>query len=461
MPEASDARLSAPPCRVLIVSRARSQAEVVAYLLANRHGLAARGSGFADLGDSSDHLPPAVVVIDVKGHERSAQEIVDVVRAKWGPVPVLLLGHRRCGEGGTVGPDVAGWLTHDAPCNEVAAAIRCVQREPAPDRTDRSIDRGKGLASPPGAPNLTKRELYVLGLLADGRSNDDIAEDLGVTASTARTHVQNLMQKLGASSRLQAVAIARRDGLALRSTGGAGAVRLRARGGSPEIGRMRVLADVGDPLLGSALEAVLEDEVDLEVVTAAGPGAAWPTVVGDLVVDVVLVDALPWKPVASCRRPGPGEMRPGIILMSGGTDLPALMAALAAGANGFLGGECGIDDLVQAVRAVGGGGAYVPPEMLGGLLHALIEAKRDEDAVVQRFSRLSRREREVLEHLAEGADHLTIAQTLFISPDTARTHIRNILSKVEVHSRLEAVALATRHALLGARAEPRPLEVRP
>jgi two-component system nitrate/nitrite response regulator NarL len=63
-------------------------------------------------------------------------------------------------------------------------------------------------------------------------------------------------------------------------------------------------------------------------------------------------------------------------------------------------------------------------------------------------SQLTRRELEVIELLAEGADATTMSRALMISPNTVRTHIRNVLSKLQVHSRLEAVAFATRHRLV-------------
>jgi two-component system nitrate/nitrite response regulator NarL len=86
--------------------------------------------------------------------------------------------------------------------------------------------------------------------------------------------------------------------------------------------------------------------------------------------------------------------------------------------------------------------------MLGPLLKRLIVRRREQDEALRRMSRLTRREREVLALLAEGADNDGIAQALVISPQTARTHIQNVLSKLGVHSRLEAAAFVVQNGIL-------------
>jgi DNA-binding CsgD family transcriptional regulator len=86
--------------------------------------------------------------------------------------------------------------------------------------------------------------------------------------------------------------------------------------------------------------------------------------------------------------------------------------------------------------------------MLGDLLSQLVQSKERQNEVLRRISRLTRREREVLALLVEGADNDLVAQRLVISPETARTHIQNILSKLDVHSRLEALALVLRNNIV-------------
>jgi two-component system nitrate/nitrite response regulator NarL len=86
--------------------------------------------------------------------------------------------------------------------------------------------------------------------------------------------------------------------------------------------------------------------------------------------------------------------------------------------------------------------------MLGSLLSRLIRRRREQDEALQRISRLTKREKEVLAFLAEGRDNDGIAQALVISPETARTHIQNVLGKLGVHSRLEAAAFVIQNGIL-------------
>jgi DNA-binding NarL/FixJ family response regulator len=115
--------------------------------------------------------------------------------------------------------------------------------------------------------------------------------------------------------------------------------------------------------------------------------------------------------------------------------------ALESGAAGFVTRAGPLGDLITAIRSVHRGEAMVPPMMLGPLLAALIRRRREQAVVLQRISMLTRREREVLVLVCRGADSRTIAEALVISPETARTHVQNVLSKLGVHSRIEAAAL--------------------
>jgi DNA-binding NarL/FixJ family response regulator len=81
-------------------------------------------------------------------------------------------------------------------------------------------------------------------------------------------------------------------------------------------------------------------------------------------------------------------------------------------------------------------------------LRRLIVRRRERDDALKRMAKLTRREREVLALVAQGADNDAIAQVLVISPETARTHIQNVLGKLSVHSRLEAAAFVTQNGIL-------------
>ena len=125
-----------------------------------------------------------------------------------------------------------------------------------------------------------------------------------------------------------------------------------------------------------------------------------------------------------------------------------LLALLEAGAIGYVTRSNRLDDLVHSVDAALRGEACIPRSMLGGLLKTLITRRRLANETLSRIERLSQREKQVLRELAAGRDRDEIAARLFISPQTVRTHIQNVMTKLEVHSRVEAAALARDHGLL-------------
>ncbi len=134
-----------------------------------------------------------------------------------------------------------------------------------------------------------------------------------------------------------------------------------------------------------------------------------------------------------------------ILVLADDADVELLTACLAAGAAGFQTKAVGLDELSASLAAVHRGEAVVPRRMLGALLGSLIERRRRDDAASARFDRLTRRERETLQLIAQGHDRAEVADRLVISPETARTHIQNVLTKLEVHSRIDAARFAHDH----------------
>jgi DNA-binding NarL/FixJ family response regulator len=118
-----------------------------------------------------------------------------------------------------------------------------------------------------------------------------------------------------------------------------------------------------------------------------------------------------------------------------------LVGALEAGALGYLSRDTELDRIVYDILGALRGEACLPRDKLAVVLRVLIDRKRNDDERSARLSRLSRRESEVLGLLGQGARNEDIAARLFLSQATVRTHVQNILSKLEVHSRLEAIAL--------------------
>jgi DNA-binding NarL/FixJ family response regulator len=137
-----------------------------------------------------------------------------------------------------------------------------------------------------------------------------------------------------------------------------------------------------------------------------------------------------------------------VLIMTAHDDEHLLVEAVEAGASGFLGKDEAATEVLGAAKAAADGEVLIDPATLSRLLHQVSrerEAKRDALALL---GDLTDREREILSLLAEGMRNDGIAAKLFISPQTVQTHVRNILGKLRVHSKLEAVAFAVKHGVI-------------
>ncbi len=163
---------------------------------------------------------------------------------------------------------------------------------------------------------------------------------------------------------------------------------------------------------------------------------------------MLCVDGPEWGGIRTCLALKQSGSESRVVLAGAANDGATLMAAVKAGADGYVTVADGVDAVLGTLRRVERGESSVPPGMLGALLRGLIEFRREDDRVVERFASLGKREREVLAEVVAGLDHHAIAAKLHLSPHTARTHTQNVLAKLGVHSRLEAARLVFEHDLL-------------
>jgi DNA-binding NarL/FixJ family response regulator len=219
---------------------------------------------------------------------------------------------------------------------------------------------------------------------------------------------------------------------------------------------VRILLADSHSLFREALSTALTAEPDLLVVGEARDGLEAVSEAARTEPQVAVLDAdLPncdGVRAASLIRDKLPDCR--IVILAADEDPDTLTSAIEAGASGYLTKASPLTDLVDAIRSVHRGDTLVPSRMLGSLLERLIRRRQDHDEALRRLSRLTSREREVLTLLAQGGDNDSIAQVLVISPQTARTHIQNVLVKLGVHSRLEAAALAIQNGLIGQMTDP-------
>lgn len=191
------------------------------------------------------------------------------------------------------------------------------------------------------------------------------------------------------------------------------------------------------------LERVVASEPDMEVVGVARSGnealRAMSTHPDVVVLDYQLPDTDGASTAKALR-----EIRPEtkVVMLTGSTDDHVLVESIEAGCSGYVTKTNAVEELVHAVRAAHAGEAVISPAMLARLLPRLRpEASRSP-------ADLTKREREVLELLAEGLSNAAIAERLYVSLNTVRNHVQNILTKLQVHSKLEAVSTAVRRGLI-------------
>jgi DNA-binding NarL/FixJ family response regulator len=207
---------------------------------------------------------------------------------------------------------------------------------------------------------------------------------------------------------------------------------------------IRVLLADGQALFRQALRGVFERESDIDVVGEASDVAQVLSEAASSQPDVVLLDERlavgnAGHTVALLRATVPGC---DVVVVASADDDDGLVAAIEAGCTGYVTKDSGLQELLEGTRIVHRGEALIPRRMLRSLLTTLLERQLREREALVRISRLTARERQVLQLLATGANNRGIAQVLTISPDTARTHVQNLLYKLGVHSRLEAARFA-------------------
>ena len=185
------------------------------------------------------------------------------------------------------------------------------------------------------------------------------------------------------------------------------------------------------------------------------PGRPAWTLHGESLPDIVLMDIRMPKisGIEACRAIKEVAPSAKIVMLTISDEEADLFEAIRAGASGYLLKDIPLDEVAEAVRAVHGGQSLINPSMAGKLLSEFATlAKRDdeEEERVQHVAapKLTDREMEVLKLVARGMNNRDIAKELFISENTVKNHVRNILEKLQIHSRMEAVMIAVREKLI-------------
>jgi DNA-binding NarL/FixJ family response regulator len=197
-------------------------------------------------------------------------------------------------------------------------------------------------------------------------------------------------------------------------------------------------------LVREALAAMLDRLPDLRVVAA---GVAEPAFMDEtkpdvLLLDVGLADEDSLRVAASLSRQAPGTK---IIVMDLIPMNEDIVQFVNAGVSGFVLKDATFDEFVATIRSVAAGGKVLPPRMTESLFSQIARAAdaRGHEQVLDDV-RMTRREREVIELIGEGLSNKEIAQRLNIAAHTVKSHVRNVMEKLALHTRLQIAAYVRR-----------------
>lgn len=198
-------------------------------------------------------------------------------------------------------------------------------------------------------------------------------------------------------------------------------------------------------MFAEGVAASLRATGEVDVAAIAPTAEAGEAAVGRHRPHVVLLDyGLPDEDgVALARRLHEHYPEARLVMVTSLVDERLVLRAVEAGCAGFVTKDRSVGELVAAIRSVAGGEALISPVMLDKVLRQI--RRRSEGSL---GADLSDREREVLQYVCEGMSNPAIAERLHVSHNTVRSHVQNILSKLRVHSKLEAAAVATRAGLV-------------
>ncbi|MEO3870865.1 response regulator transcription factor [Nonomuraea sp. B12E4] len=219
---------------------------------------------------------------------------------------------------------------------------------------------------------------------------------------------------------------------------------------------IRVLLVDDQPLLRTGFRLILEAEPDITVVGQAGDGKDAQEQTRALLPDVVLMDIrMPGVDgIEATRRivreAAPSAHVPKVLVLTTFDLDEYIVEALRSGASGFLLKDVPPDELVQAIRVVAAGDAIVAPSVTRRLLDRFATRLPSayEQAAPARLDRLTERELEVLRLIAKGMSNAEIAAKLVVSETTVKTHVGNVLTKLGLRDRVQAVVLAYETGLI-------------
>jgi two-component system, NarL family, response regulator DevR len=218
----------------------------------------------------------------------------------------------------------------------------------------------------------------------------------------------------------------------------------------PAARRVHVLIVQDHPLLASALARVLEGQPDFAVSGVSSSGADALQAAARNHPDVVLMDfRLPDVPGPEAARMIQNAYADAAIVFHSADDSEtALLDAVDAGATAYLTKDATADQIIEAVRRASRGEVLIPVELFARAIarqRGAVVKKKEREQLLAEFTP---RELDILHLLAEGLDTTAMSQRLGIAPHTVEWHVRHVIEKLHVHSKLQAVIAAARKGLI-------------
>jgi DNA-binding NarL/FixJ family response regulator len=213
---------------------------------------------------------------------------------------------------------------------------------------------------------------------------------------------------------------------------------------------IRVAVVDDQELFRRGLVMLVGAEDDIEVVGEASDGEEAAALAEEKAPDVILMDVRMPKlsgteACVTIKQVAPSAK---IIMLTMSDEEVDLYDAIKNGASGYLLKDASIDEVSQAIRLVADGQSLISPSMAAKLLEEFKTISRTGGKPEEIAPKLTDRELEVLNLVARGLNNREIARDLYISENTVKNHVRNILEKLQLHSRMEAVMYAVREKLL-------------
>jgi DNA-binding NarL/FixJ family response regulator len=211
-----------------------------------------------------------------------------------------------------------------------------------------------------------------------------------------------------------------------------------------------VLVVDDDALIRTGLRLILETRPEYEVVGEAGDGEAAITQARALAPDVVLMDVqMPrMDGLAATAEITSWESAPRVLILTTFELDEYVFRALRAGASGFVLKRTPAEDLLAAISTVASGDALLAPSVTRRLIEAFTAQPVSREPDPALMSELTAREVEIWRHLARGESNAEIAQSLYLSTLTVKTHVANLLTKLNLRDRTQAVVLAYESGLV-------------